>query len=152
MTFRHSLTTDQSGADLADLFRCEWGVCGRQVELPLSPQLNCRGGEAPPPWFKPEVFTQPDFDADAYIADLRRNVRLHTLLVPYASTPPPPLPGACAIAECAAHMQVHVLICKVFRHLFCLHYAVDLPTKPSWSDSSKHCGMASRQRSPSWHH
>jgi hypothetical protein len=41
-----------------------------QVEV-----LTPRGGDASQPhWFRPEAFLSPDFDATAFIADLRRYV------------------------------------------------------------------------------
>lgn len=75
------------------------GVCvgSLQVEVPVSPTANGRGGEAPPPWFHQEAFARPDFDADAYIADLRRNV-----------PPPPPFPLSCAPAAAASPVQLHL--------------------------------------------
>lgn len=35
--------------------------------------------EAHPPWFKPDAFLRPDFDPDAYVADLRSYVPLDSL-------------------------------------------------------------------------
>lgn len=43
-----------------------------QVEV-LTPRSN--GATEQPHWFRPKAFLAPDFDADAFIADLRRYVR-----------------------------------------------------------------------------
>jgi len=34
----------------------------------------------PPHWFKPERFVEPHFDAESYVADLRRYVGLITII------------------------------------------------------------------------
>ena len=46
-----------------------------------------------PLWFKPELFLEPEFSPQTYVADLRRYV---SPALPRAPPPPPPPPAAAA--------------------------------------------------------
>ena len=61
------------------------------------------GPDGLPAWFKPQLFLEPAFDADAYVADLRRFVRnrsprhLHHPLLHPQTPSLQPLPVQCGL-------------------------------------------------------